>query len=248
MLAKGVAQVREAVDQWEKYTRMLEDKMDQVAGMVQPFTDLHAGYRELTDFRKIKQMARMGSAYRAEIMSPKCWNPVGSGQNCSIASDFIPTQLRYLDDSAYGIVRRARREVNAAGDQVGGLGFSQLEAVVRGGLGLSGGVGGPWLASRLCTGEDDDFDPENPGDDSDTTAHPCSPQWIVDIVGANDELPRTLARARYQKARTYRSPPAGPRHRHRLPVPRERSPPGLPRERCRQRSQAFRGYQPRRRR
>ena len=135
MWAKATAQLREGIDLWEKHTRQLEDYMDQASGMVQPFTDLHAGYKELTDLRGIKRLARMGDAYRAEIGNPDCWNVVRA--NCGIVADFIPTEMRFIDDQGLAILGQSSNVTD-------GFSFGELEAAIRS-TARGNGVGGQWL-------------------------------------------------------------------------------------------------------
>ena len=136
MLSQATATVNEALDQWEKHTRMLEDWMDQASGMMQPFTELHAGYKELTDTRRLRSMARMGQVYRAGLSDPACWNPTG---DCKAVRDFVPAEIRRMDQGAMGLFRSA----NNIRD---GLSWREMEYIVRMNLGSTeSGVGGAWI-------------------------------------------------------------------------------------------------------
>ena len=140
MKAKAVAQVRESVDLWEKHTRQLEDWMDRASGMMQPFSDLHAGYRELTDLRGIKRFGKMGQVYRANVTNPECFMPGNIG-SCSAMADFVPSSIREIDDDAFRIL-------GTASNVADGYSWGELEAAIRRtGSGRDGGSG-QWLGTN----------------------------------------------------------------------------------------------------
>ena len=135
MLTQAIAQVNEALDTWEKHTRQLEDLVDQGAGMVQPFSELHAGYRELTDTRRLRSLARMGQVYRAGISDPSCFT---SGGDCRGVRDFVPSEIRSLDNRGDSLFRTAVGYQN--------LSWREFERLVRVNLAPeSRGVGGVWF-------------------------------------------------------------------------------------------------------
>ncbi len=95
MLGQVTAQVNILIDQWEKHTRILEDHLDKVSGVMQPFSELHAGVRELTDLSGLRSLLSLGRAYRASLLDPACFRyPVGTG--CTLVQDFVPPEVRQV--------------------------------------------------------------------------------------------------------------------------------------------------------
>ena len=176
MISKVFAEIREAIDIWEKHTRQFEDYMDQAAGMVQPFTDLHAGYKELTDLRGLRSLARLGDAYRSQIVGGDCFSmdSVTGGRDCQILREFVPSDIRTIDDGAAAMF-------GTAVGIVGGFRLPELEAVLRAGLEREGGVGGGGILGG---------DHQVPG-------------RVRDVFDSFEELKRTNARVQYNKARLY---------------------------------------------
>ena len=138
LLTKAIAQVREGVDLWEKHTRQLEDWMDKASGMMQPFSELHAGYRELTDLSGIKRLARTGQVYRANVQNPECFMP-GSLGSCPAVGDFMPSSLRRMQSDAHRIL-------GASSNIADGYSWGELEAVIRRTGGTRDGGSGQWIA------------------------------------------------------------------------------------------------------
>ena len=137
MKAKAVAQVRESVDLWEKHTRQLEDWMDQASGMMQPFSELHAGYRELTDLRGVKRLSRMGQVYRSNVSNPDCFMP-GSLGNCTLMRDFMPSTIRVIQADGHAILGDAQNTAD-------GYSWGQLEAAIRRTASSRDGGSGQWI-------------------------------------------------------------------------------------------------------
>ena len=137
LLTKAVAQVREGVDLWEKHTRQLEDWMDKASGMMQPFSDLHAGYRELTDLRGVKRLAKTGQVYRANLQNPDCFIP-GRLSTCATGRDFIPSSLRRMEGDARGIIGSS---LNVAD----GYSWGELEGLIRRTSTTRDGGSGQWI-------------------------------------------------------------------------------------------------------
>ena len=82
------------IDEWEKYSRILEDHLDKVTGVMQPFSEIHAGIRELTDLNGLRGVYRMADAYRASVSDPRCFNPLvySTVGNCSFQREFTPPE------------------------------------------------------------------------------------------------------------------------------------------------------------
>ena len=187
MQAKAVAQVREGVDLWEKHTRQLEDWMDKASGMIQPFSDLHAGYRELTDLRGVKRLGKMGQVYRANLSNPDCFKPGNIG-NCSAVRDFVPSSIRRIDDDAFRILGRASSVAD-------GYSWNEIEAAIRYTGGSRDGGSGQWLddtgLGSLSTG---------PNYRRFTAGLPAA-----DTVGRLQDIDDTLARVQHYKVRAFRN-------------------------------------------
>ncbi len=95
LLAQMKPYLNTLIDQWEKYSRILEDHMDSVAGVMQPFSDIHAGVEELMDTRGLRGLYRLGDSYRATLTDPSCYRfPVPA--SCTAFADFTPPELREL--------------------------------------------------------------------------------------------------------------------------------------------------------
>ncbi len=102
LLTQTIAYVNILIDEWEKHSRILEDHLDRVSGVMQPFSELHAGVRELTDTRGIRSLLRVGQAYRASILDPSCFTGprlMGTAPPCTLVQDFLPPEVGgvYMD-------------------------------------------------------------------------------------------------------------------------------------------------------
>ena len=106
ILAQTKVYLNILIDEWEKYSRILEDHLDKVTGVMQPFNEIHAGVRELTNLNRLRGVYRMMDAYRASVSDPRCFNPLvysGAG-NCSFQREFTPPEYYEVQMHArYGI-------------------------------------------------------------------------------------------------------------------------------------------------
>ena len=106
ILAQTKVYLNILIDEWEKYSRILEDHLDKVTGVMQPFNEIHAGVRELTDLNGLRGVYRMADAYRASVSDPRCFNPLvysGTG-TCPFQRDFTPPEVYEVQMQArYGI-------------------------------------------------------------------------------------------------------------------------------------------------
>ena len=103
LLAQLVTYVNILVDEWEKHSRILEDHLEQAAGVMQPFTDIHAGVKELVDTTPdlFHSTARLVESYKAGLTDPGCYS---IPPNCGFQADFLPPELRDVVYTArYGI-------------------------------------------------------------------------------------------------------------------------------------------------
>ena len=96
ILAQTKTYLNVLIDEWEKYSRILEDHLDKVTGVMQPFNEIHAGVRELTNTNGLRDLYRLGDAYRASVSDPRCFLP-GASVNCVLQRDFIPPEVRSID-------------------------------------------------------------------------------------------------------------------------------------------------------
>ncbi len=92
ILAQTKVYVNILIDEWEKYSRILEDHLDKVTGVMQPFSQIHAGVKELTDLNGLRGVYRMADSYRASVSDPRCFVPGYSG-NCALQRDFTPPEV-----------------------------------------------------------------------------------------------------------------------------------------------------------
>ena len=109
LLAQTIEYVSILMDEWEKHSRILEDHLDRVTGIMQPFSDIHAGVRELMDTRGLTRTLRMVDTYRASVANPECYTTFPPPLGCTLQADFTPPEARSL-------VYTARRGMHAAGD------------------------------------------------------------------------------------------------------------------------------------
>ena len=98
ILAQTKTYLNILIDEWEKYSRILEDHLDKVTGVLQPFNEIHAGVRELTNLNRLRGVYRMMDAYRASVSDPRCFNPLvyNIQGNCALQRDFTPPDVREL--------------------------------------------------------------------------------------------------------------------------------------------------------
>ena len=94
LLGQTMTYLNVLIDEWEKYSRILEDHLDKVTGVLQPFSDIHAGIRELTDLNGLRGVYRMTDAYRASVTDPACWNPstYNAATPCALQREFTPPE------------------------------------------------------------------------------------------------------------------------------------------------------------
>ena len=100
LLAQTVEYVAVLVDEFEKHSRILEDHMDRATGILQPFSDIHAGINELRDTRGIVRTFRMVDSYRSSMMNPECFASFPPPPGCELQADFMPPEARALDYTA----------------------------------------------------------------------------------------------------------------------------------------------------
>ena len=106
ILAQTKTYLNILIDEWEKYSRILEDHLDKVTGVMQPFTEIHAGVRELTNLNRLRGVYRMMDAYRASVSDPRCFNPLvySAVADCALQRDFTPPEVSEVQMQArYGI-------------------------------------------------------------------------------------------------------------------------------------------------
>ena len=100
ILAQTTTYLNILIDEWEKYSRILEDHLDKVTGVLQPFNEIHAGIKQLTDLNGLRGVYRMIDSYRASVTHPDCYNPLSpsfASSNCALQRDFIPPEVRELE-------------------------------------------------------------------------------------------------------------------------------------------------------
>lgn len=100
ILAQTKTYLNILIDEWEKYSRILEDHLDKVTGVLQPFNEIHAGVRELTNLNRLRGVYRMMDAYRASVSDPRCFDPSSFSSNCALQRDFIPPDVREVEMQA----------------------------------------------------------------------------------------------------------------------------------------------------
>lgn len=100
LLAQTVEYVSILVDEWEKHSRILEDHLDRVTGVMQPFSDIHAGVRELMNTRGLMRTMRLVDTYRSSVVNPECYTSFPAPPGCVIQADFTPPEARELDYAA----------------------------------------------------------------------------------------------------------------------------------------------------
>ena len=96
LLAQTVEYVSILVDEFEKHSRVLEDHLDRATGMMQPFSDIHAGVRELMDTRGLMRTTRMVDNYRSSVVNPECYRTFPAPPGCVLQADFTPPEARSL--------------------------------------------------------------------------------------------------------------------------------------------------------
>ena len=100
ILAQTKTYLNILIDEWEKYSRILEDHLDRVTGVLQPFNEIHAGVRDVMDTRRLRGVYRMMDSYRASVTDPECFNPLSpsfSLSNCTLQRDFLPPEFYELE-------------------------------------------------------------------------------------------------------------------------------------------------------
>ncbi len=102
ILAQTKTYLNILIDEWEKYSRILEDHLDKVTGVLQPFNEIHAGVRELTNLNRLRGVYRMMDAYRASVSDPRCFDPrvFNVQANCFLQRDFMPPEVREVEMQA----------------------------------------------------------------------------------------------------------------------------------------------------
>ena len=102
ILAQTKTYLNILIDEWEKYSRILEDHLDKVTGVLQPFNEIHAGVRELTNLNGLRGVYRMMDSYRASVTDPDCYNPLSPSfsSNCSLQRDFLPPEVHEVEMQA----------------------------------------------------------------------------------------------------------------------------------------------------
>lgn len=106
ILAQTKTYLNILIDEWEKYSRILEDHLDRVTGVMQPFNEIHAGVRELTNLNGLRGVWRMADSYRAAVSDPRCFDPLAYStvSACTLQRDFTPPEVRELELAArFGI-------------------------------------------------------------------------------------------------------------------------------------------------
>ena len=103
ILAQTKVYLNILIDEWEKYSRILEDHLDKVTGVMQPFNEIHAGVRELMNLNRLRGVWRMADSYRASVSDPRCFDPTRahSMAGCTFQRDFTPPE-------AYEVQMQAR--------------------------------------------------------------------------------------------------------------------------------------------
>lgn len=99
ILAQTKVYLNILIDEWEKYSRILEDHLDKVTGVMQPFNEIHAGVRELMNLNGLRGVWRMADSYRAAVSDPRCFDPLvySTLSICTLQRDFTPPELRELE-------------------------------------------------------------------------------------------------------------------------------------------------------
>ena len=124
ILAQTKVYLNVLIDEWEKYSRILEDHFDKVTGVMQPFSDIHAGVRELTNTNGLRDVYRMADSYRASVSDPRCFAPGFSG-DCALQRDFFPPEIRSVDYELRAGIRQGASGWNYTLEQLEGEVFER---------------------------------------------------------------------------------------------------------------------------
>ena len=117
LLTQTVQYVNILIDEWEKHSRILEDHLDRVTGVMQPFSDLHAGVRELTNTSRLRGVLNLARGYRAALTDPDCYRsyPVAARLRAALrlrapgaALDLLQRPLHHRERPLYGAAARGR--------------------------------------------------------------------------------------------------------------------------------------------
>lgn len=129
ILAQTKTYLNILIDEWEKYSRILEDHLDRVTGVLQPFNEIHAGVRELMDNRGLRGVYRMMDRYRASVTDPDCYNPLSPSfrANCALQRDFLPPGVREIEMQARLGIANGRYTMARLEDSAFGLENTRVE-------------------------------------------------------------------------------------------------------------------------
>ena len=94
LLVQTIEYVSILVDEFEKHSRVLEEHLDRATGMMQPFSDIHAGVTELMDTRGLMRTMRMVDSYRSSVANPECYRSFPPPAGCELQADFTPPEAR----------------------------------------------------------------------------------------------------------------------------------------------------------
>jgi hypothetical protein len=134
ILAQTKTYLNILIDEWEKYSRILEDHLDKVTGIMQPFNEIHAGVRELTNLNGLRGVYRMMDSYRASVSDPACFNPLTYNSNfdCRLQRDFTPPELRRVRYRASAAIADGAYTLENLEDRVFGSGRETIQEVLVG--------------------------------------------------------------------------------------------------------------------